>query len=74
MRSTLYLVDDARTPLIISGPIPRGEHQEFNEYKPKVERLISAQRQVVNAAFTEARKLLAEGNTEKGWIQATPGK
>ena len=59
------LVDDARTPLIISGPIPRGEHHEFSEYKPKVERLVSAQRQVVNNAFTEARKLLQEGNTEK---------
>ena len=70
------LVDDARTPLIISGPIPRGEHHEFSEYKPKVERLINAQRQIVTAAFTEARKYLQEGNTEKGGfklLQANKG-
>ena len=59
------LVDDARTPLIISGPIPRGEHHEFGEYQPKVERLVSVQRQLVNNIFTEARKLLSDGNTEK---------
>ena len=59
------LVDDARTPLIISGPIPKGDDQEFLEYKPKVERLISTQRQLVNGFFTEAKKLLAEGDTEK---------
>jgi preprotein translocase subunit SecA len=59
------LVDDARTPLIISGPIPKGDDQEFGEYKPKVERLVSAQRQLVNAAFSEAKKFLNEGNTEK---------
>ena len=59
------LVDDARTPLIISGPIPKGDKQEFEEYKPKVERLVSAQRNLVNGVFTEARKLLAEGNTEQ---------
>ncbi len=70
------LVDDARTPLIISGPIPRGEHHEFSEYKPKVERLISAQQKVVNNAFIEARKLLEEGNTEKAGfklLQANKG-
>ena len=59
------LVDDARTPLIISGPIPKGDDQEFGEYKPKVERLVSAQRQFVNSVFSEAKKLLSEGNTEK---------
>ena len=59
------LVDDARTPLIISGPIPKGDDQEFAEYKPKVEKLISVQRQLVNTIFTEAKKLLADGNTEK---------
>ena len=59
------LVDDARTPLIISGPIPKGDDQEFLEYKPKVERLISTQRQLVNGFFSEAKKFLAEGDTEK---------
>ncbi|PID91853.1 MAG: preprotein translocase subunit SecA [Bacteroidetes bacterium] len=59
------LVDDARTPLIISGPVPRGENHEFGEYKPKVEKLVQAQRQFVQHAFTEARKFLEEGNAEK---------
>jgi preprotein translocase subunit SecA len=59
------LVDDARTPLIISGPIPKGDKQEFGEYKPKVEKLVSAQRHLVNNIFTEARKLLADGDAEK---------
>jgi len=59
------LVDDARTPLIISGPVPKGDDQEFGEYKPKVERLVTAQRTLVNTIFAEAKKLLQEGNTEK---------
>ena len=59
------LVDDARTPLIISGPIPRGDDQEFSEYKPKVEKLVSVQRQLITAVFTEVKKLLADGDTEK---------
>jgi preprotein translocase subunit SecA len=59
------LVDDARTPLIISGPIPKGDNQEFGEYKPKVEKLVNAQRHLVNTVFTEARKLLNDGDTEK---------
>ncbi len=59
------LVDDARTPLIISGPIPRGDDQEFGEYKPKVEKLINVQRQLITAVFTEVKKLLADGDTEK---------
>ncbi|MEZ5071654.1 MAG: preprotein translocase subunit SecA [Bacteroidales bacterium] len=59
------LVDDARTPLIISGPVPKGDKQEFEEYKPKVEKLVNAQRQLVNTVFADARKFLAEGNTEQ---------
>ena len=59
------LVDDARTPLIISGPIPKGDNQEFEEYKPKVEKLVSVQRQLVHNMFSEARKFLTEGETEK---------
>ncbi len=59
------LVDDARTPLIISGPIPKGDDQQFGEYKPKVEKLVSVQRQLVTNIFTEARKLLTDGDTEK---------
>ncbi len=52
------LIDDARTPLIISGPTPRGEKHEFQEMKPKVEKLYSAQRSMVTNLLAEARKLL----------------
>ncbi len=58
------LIDDARTPLIISGPIPEGsEEQEYNELKPKVERLIGAQRKLATQFLAEAKKLIADGNT-----------
>lgn len=59
------LVDDARTPLIISGPIPRGEEQQFHVLKPRIERLLEAQRKVINQSITEAKKLIAEGKTDK---------
>jgi preprotein translocase subunit SecA len=52
------LIDDARTPLIISGPTPQGEKHEFHELKPKVERLVSAQRNLATSMLAEARKLL----------------
>jgi preprotein translocase subunit SecA len=70
------LIDDARTPLIISGPIPKGDKQEFMEYKPKVERLIQAQRNIFNNVITDARKFLKEGDTEKAGfklLQANKG-
>jgi preprotein translocase subunit SecA len=54
------LIDDARTPLIISGPTPKGDHHEFDIYKPKVELLVRAQREYVNTLISDARKLLAE--------------
>jgi preprotein translocase subunit SecA len=60
------LIDDARTPLIISGPVPRGENQLFDEFKSKVETLVSAQRKLVNDMLVEAKKFVAENNTEKG--------
>ena len=59
------LIDDARTPLIISGPVPKGENHEFMEYRPKVERLMQAQRALFNNIITEARKFLKEENSEK---------
>ena len=59
------LIDDARTPLIISGPVPKGENHEFMEYRPKVERLMQAQRALFNNIITEARKHLNEENSEK---------
>ena len=52
------LVDDARTPLIISGPIPRGEHQLYDELKPKVQKLAKAQTELVMKMFTDAKRLL----------------
>ncbi len=52
------LIDDARTPLIISGPTPRGEEHEFYELKPRIERVVNAQKQYVQQCLTEARKLL----------------
>ena len=52
------LVDDARTPLIISGPTPRGEEHEFHQLKPRVERIVDAQRQFVNQVLAEAKKKL----------------
>ncbi len=59
------LIDDARTPLIISGPTPRGDNQEFDDYKPLVQRLYSAQRQLVTKLLAEAKALLAdESNAE----------
>jgi preprotein translocase subunit SecA len=60
------LIDDARTPLIISGPVARGENQEFLELKPRVEKLVSAQHKLVNQVLADARKELNAGNTEKG--------
>lgn len=63
------LVDDARTPLIISGPVPQGDRQEFSELKPKVENLVNLQRQLATGFLTEAKKLIKEGNTKDGGFQ-----
>jgi len=59
------LIDDARTPLIISGPVPKGDDQLFEELKPRVENLVNAQRKLVNQVLADARKYLAEGNLDK---------
>ncbi len=56
------LVDDARTPLIISGPVPKGEHQQFEELKGYVEKLYQAQRELVNRIFIDAKRLLTKEN------------
>ena len=53
------LIDDARTPLIISGPTPKGDEHEFHELKPRVEKLVAAQRTYINQVLVEAKKLLA---------------
>ncbi len=59
------LIDDARTPLIISGPVPKGDDQEFHTLKPSIEKLVEAQRKVVNTCLLEAKKLIAQGNDDK---------
>jgi preprotein translocase subunit SecA len=58
------LIDDARTPLIISGPIPRGDDQQYHVLRPRVQQLVEAQKQVVNRFLTEAKKKIAEGNDD----------
>lgn len=62
------LIDDARTPLIISGPIPKGEDQMFEEYRPFVENLYNLQRNLCTQLLAEARKLITAGDTEKGGL------
>jgi preprotein translocase subunit SecA len=58
------LIDDARTPLIISGPIPRGDEQEYHILKPRVGQLVEAQKRVTNQFLIEAKKKFAEGNDD----------
>ncbi|MEY3717412.1 MAG: preprotein translocase subunit SecA, partial [Bacteroidota bacterium] len=57
------LIDDARTPLIISGPTPKGDIQQFEALKPRIEKLVEAQKRYANTALVEAKKLIAAGNT-----------
>ncbi len=60
------LIDDARTPLIISGPIPKGEDQLYAELKSRVVNLYNAQKKIVSEVFLKAKKLIAEGNEKDG--------
>ena len=64
------LIDDARTPLIISGPIPMGDQHEFHQLKPRIERLVNAQKAYINTVLNEAKKAIAAGDTdvEKGGL------
>jgi preprotein translocase subunit SecA len=59
------LIDDARTPLIISGPTPRGDNQEFDALRPNIERLYQAQRKLVTSTLAESKKILHGGSDEK---------
>lgn len=59
------LIDDARTPLIISGPVPKGDDQMFDEYKPRVERLVRMQRELVAKIFNDAKELLNSDDAKK---------
>lgn len=57
------LIDDARTPLIISGPTPKGDEHEFHELKPRIERIVSAQKALVQQCLIDAKRLLSVINT-----------
>ena len=59
------LIDDARTPLIISGPIAKGDDQMFEEYQPLVERLVDGQRKLATQYLAEAKQLISEGAANK---------
>ena len=60
------LVDDARTPLIISGAVPQGDKHEFNELKPKIEKIVSVQRQLLTATLAEAKNNISNNNKDEG--------
>ena len=66
------LIDDARTPLIISGPVPKGDDQLFEQYQPLVERLVEVQRKLATQYLAEAKQLINSGDKdsqEKGFLQ-----
>ena len=66
------LIDDARTPLIISGPVPKGDDQLFEQYQPLVEKLVGVQRQLATQYLTEAKQLIGSGDKKKeeeGFLQ-----
>ena len=60
------LIDDARTPLIISGPVPKGDEQQFHILKPRIAQLVEVQKQVVNKSLNEAKRLFNEGKDADG--------
>lgn len=65
------LIDDARTPLIISGPVPRGDDQQFHIHKPRIQQLVEVQKQVVLKSLQDAKKLITEGKDgpQEGGLQ-----
>ena len=66
------LIDDARTPLIISGPVPKGDDQSYEEYQPLIERLYEVQRKLATDYLSEAKQLIGSGDKEKeeqGFLQ-----
>ena len=62
------LIDDARTPLIISGPTPQGDKHEFTQLKPRIEKLVSVQKQYLQTCLSDAKKLFAEGKEKEAGI------
>ena len=63
------LIDDARTPLIISGPVPQGDRHEFNELKPKIADIVAIQKKYLTGVLSDAKKLIAEGDAKEGGFQ-----
>ena len=63
------LIDDARTPLIISGPVPKGDDQMFEQYCPAIDHLYNLQKNLVTQLLAEARQLISAGKTEEGGIK-----
>jgi preprotein translocase subunit SecA len=68
------LIDDARTPLIISGPTPKGDQQEFEVLKPKIEKIVGEQRKLVTNFLTEAKRLLAPLNDAENTVDKKQAK
>lgn len=62
------LIDEARTPLIISGPVPKGDEHEFYELKPRIQKLVDAQRKLCSQYLNDAKRLIKEGNEEDGGL------
>src|ERR1017187_8796776 len=62
------LIDDARTPLIISGPTPQGDKHEFIQLKPRIEKLVNTQKQYLLTCLTDAKKLFSEGKEKEAGI------
>ncbi len=63
------LIDDARTPLIISGPVPKGDDQLFEEYRPAIEHLYNLQKNLVTSLLAEARQLITADKTDEGGVR-----
>ena len=62
------LIDEARTPLIISGPVPKGDEHEFHELKPRISKLVDAQKKLVSQYLIDAKKLINEGDEKDGGL------
>ncbi|MBT3588811.1 MAG: preprotein translocase subunit SecA, partial [Flavobacteriaceae bacterium] len=63
------LIDDARTPLIISGPVPEGDRHEFNDLKPKIADIVAVQKKYLTGVLADAKKLIKEGDEKEGGFQ-----
>ncbi len=62
------LIDEARTPLIISGPIPKGDEHEFYDLKPRIFKVVEAQKKMVNEFLNNARKFISDGDEKEGGV------